>query len=260
MDLEAIRERFDREVRANPPKQIGRETAWADGVLRHTVSYNFIDWWDFGEDRAFEIAAREAAFYAPLGDLKWKVYAHDRPANLGAALAAAGFAQEGVETFMVLDLEAAPDWPAPPAGVEVRPVTDRQGVADMLDVSAGAFGERGTWTVDSLAPRLADPTLAIYVAYAAGRPVTSGRLELCVGTAFAGLYGGGTVPDFQGRGAYRALVGARAAEARRRGYRYLTVDARPTSRPILERLGFEPVAEIAAWWLRAKPVTPAEPR
>ena len=251
MDAREIRERFDREVRAKPPAQVGRRTEWFGGVLRHTISYNFIDWWDFGADQAFEVAAREAAFYRPLGDLKWKVYSHDKPANLGAALEAAGFVVGGRETFLALDLASTLAWPDPPDGVEVRRIEDRAGVADMMGVNAAAFGEPGTWTVDFLTARLADPTLSIYVAYADGRPVTSGRLEFCPGTAFAGIYGGGTVPDFRGRGVYRALVGARAEEARRRGYRYLTVDARSTSRPILLRLGFEPISELTAWRLRA---------
>jgi GNAT superfamily N-acetyltransferase len=253
MDLAEIRTRFDAEVRANPPAQVGRETRWFDGVLRHTVSYNFIDWWDFGADRSFEIAAREAAFYRLLGDLKWKVYSHDAPTNLGAALEAAGFVVEGRETFLALDLEAPPAWPAPPEGVEVRRIEDRQGVADLMAVNAAAFDDARTWSVDHLAARLVDPTLAMYVAYVDGRPVTSGRLEVCPGTAFAGIYGGGTVPDFRGRGVYRALVAARAEEARRQGYRYLAVDARPTSGPILMRLGFEPISELTAWWSRAPP-------
>lgn len=67
--------------------------------------------------------------------------------------------------------------------------------------------------------------------------------------AFAGLYSGGTIPEYRSRGAYRALVAARAAVARRRGYRFLIVDARETSRPILQRLGFEPLATVRGWTL-----------
>ena len=37
---------------------------------------------------------------------------------------------------------------------------------------------------------------------------------------------------------YTALVAARAQEDMRSGARFLTVDARPMSRPILERIGF----------------------
>jgi ribosomal protein S18 acetylase RimI-like enzyme len=251
MDTAELRARFDREVRANPPPQVGRVTEWCDGVLRHTVAYNFIDWWDFEAERAFEIAAREAAFYRRLGDLKWKVYSYDAPANLAEALEAAGFAVGARETFLALDLAAPPDWPPTSEGVEVRRIEDRAGVADMMAVNAAAFGEPGTWTVDFLTARLEDPTLSLYVAYADGCPVSSGRLEFCPGTVFAGIYGGGTVPEHRGRGTYRALVAARVKEAQEKGYRYLTVDARPTSRPILLRLGFEVVSELTAWRLGA---------
>ncbi len=58
------------------------------------------------------------------------------------------------------------------------------------------------------------------------------------------LFGGATRPDVRGRGAYRALVEARAAEAERRGTPTLVTHAGGMSRPILERLGFEPVARI----------------
>ncbi len=63
-------------------------------------------------------------------------------------------------------------------------------------------------------------------------------MELVPGTSFAGLWGGGTVEAWRGRGLYRALVAHRARVAAAHGYRYLQVDASPMSRPILERLGF----------------------
>lgn len=55
---------------------------------------------------------------------------------------------------------------------------------------------------------------------------------------------GGTHPDWRGRGAYRALVRARWDEAARRGVPLLATHARPTSRPILERLGFRTVSHV----------------
>jgi GNAT superfamily N-acetyltransferase len=76
------------------------------------------------------------------------------------------------------------------------------------------------------------------VCLADGAPVSGGRLDLDEGTDFAGLFGGATLPEWRGRGLYRATVAKRAELARERGYRYLYVDALPTSRPILERLGF----------------------
>lgn len=58
------------------------------------------------------------------------------------------------------------------------------------------------------------------------------------------LFGGATAPDFRGRGAYRALVAARAQEAIERGTPVLVTHAGRMSRPILERNGFEAVATI----------------
>jgi GNAT superfamily N-acetyltransferase len=81
------------------------------------------------------------------------------------------------------------------------------------------------------------PVLGV-VALADGRPVAAARAEFHEGTDFASLWGGGTLPEWRGRGIFRALVARRAAVAADRGYRYLQVDALPTSEPILARLGF----------------------
>jgi GNAT superfamily N-acetyltransferase len=58
------------------------------------------------------------------------------------------------------------------------------------------------------------------------------------------LFGGATLPSARGRGAYRALVAARAREAAARGTPVVVTHAGRMSRPILERLGFEPVCRI----------------
>ncbi|EQD40871.1 GCN5-related N-acetyltransferase, partial [mine drainage metagenome] len=50
--------------------------------------------------------------------------------------------------------------------------------------------------------------------------------------------GGATVPDYRGRGLYTALLAVRLQEAKRRGARFLTIDAGPMSRPIVEKYGF----------------------
>jgi ribosomal protein S18 acetylase RimI-like enzyme len=248
MDAKAVLARYDAEIRADPPPETGVERVWADGVLRTQGAYDFIGWWDFPAEAAAAITAREAAFFAGRA-LEWKLYSHDRPAGLEAALAAAGFSPDGPETFLVLDLEThAPPFD-PPAGIEVRRVTDAAGAADLAAVSDAAFGRAEPWRLEALLARLDDPTQQLFVAYDGGTPVSSGRLELAPGKAFAGLYGGGTIPNYQGRGVYRALVAARAAAARRLGHRYITVDARETSRPILERLGFEPLATVRGWTL-----------
>lgn len=59
------------------------------------------------------------------------------------------------------------------------------------------------------------------------------------------LSGGATHPDARGRGCYRALVHARWHESVHRGTPGLVVHAQETSRPILERVGFERVCAMA---------------
>ena len=72
---------------------------------------------------------------------------------------------------------------------------------------------------------------------------------VCTGTAAPTphgllLYGGATLPRARGRGAYRALVRARWDDAVSRGSPALITQGGSMSRPILERLGFEPVGHV----------------
>jgi GNAT superfamily N-acetyltransferase len=131
--------------------------------------------------------------------------------------------------------------------VAIRRVRDEQGVADYAAASGRAFGRDETERARRFMSRLGDREQRLYVAYENGEPIAAGHLEFNADRPFAGLWGGGTAPAHRGRGVYRALVAARTAEARRRGARFLTVDARETSRPILERLGFEPLATVRGW-------------
>lgn len=248
MRAREILARFDAETRAAPPDEPGLVRTWAGGVLRGEGAYNFIGWWDLTPATADAAIAEQAAHFAGRGEtVEWKVYSHDSPSNLAERLAAAGWRADGRETFLVFDLQAGDLEPVATPGVAVRRVIDEAGVADYVTANAAAFGEREDYWAETLTARLGEPSLSVYVAYADDAPVSAGRLELNPGTAFAGLYGGGTDPAYRGRGLYRALVAARAAEARDKGYRFLTVDARDTSRPILERLGFRALATVQGW-------------
>jgi len=80
------------------------------------------------------------------------------------------------------------------------------------------------------------------VALLDGRAVGSGRAAYCERGGL--LFGGSTLPDARGRGAYRALVRARWDEAVRRGVPALVTQAAPASEPILRRLGFEEVCTL----------------
>ena len=153
------------------------------------------------------------------GRVEWKYYSHDGP-ELRERLVAAGLEPDDEETVVVAE---AASIPPPPDDVELRLATDK-----FDDLAASVFGVRY---------ELPEKAVAV-VAVVDGQPVSGGRVDFEPGVEFAGLFGGITLPEFRGRGLYRATVAKRAALARERGYRWLYSDALPTSRPILERLGF----------------------
>ena len=86
----------------------------------------------------------------------------------------------------------------------------------------------------------------MYVAYVDHAPAACAWVRFPQKSAFASLWGGTTVPQLRGRGLYTALLLARIHEAQLRHYRYLTVDAGPMSRPILEKHGFQLLTRATA--------------
>ncbi|MFG2352324.1 GNAT family N-acetyltransferase [Streptomyces sp. NPDC048521] len=245
MDHTAVLALYDRDMREGArPDGPGARIERIGGVVRQVADpggWNGVLWSALDAARADRAIREQIAYFTGLGrDFEWKLYGHDRPEDLGARLAAAGFRAEPEETLMIgeparMGLDAAP-----PEGVRLVPATDPAGVDLVVDVHEKAFGTDGSWLRHRLLARLAaDPgSVVAVVALAGEEPVSAARMELVPGTRFAGLWGGGTVEAWRGRGVYRALVAHRARVAAARGYRYLQVDASAMSRPILERLGF----------------------
>ena len=197
--------------------------------------------------------ADAVAMFAALGHgFEWKLYHHDDPTGaLAAGLLAGGFVAGEAETLMALDL-AATD--LPPAGdADIRRLETPAQLADIIAVQDAVWGGDHHDLAEGLAAewRALPDRLAIYAAYVEGWPASTGWIRFHPGRDFADLWGGSTLPGDRGRGLYRALVAARADEARRRGVRYLTVDASPDSRPILARLGFQAVDTITPLSWRA---------
>ncbi|MEU6352291.1 GNAT family N-acetyltransferase [Streptomyces sp. NPDC047072] len=248
MDHAAVLALYDRDMREGAqPDGPGTRVERVGGVVRQVAEahgWNGVVWSDLDETNADAAIAEQVAYYTGLGrEFEWKLYGHDLPFDLGQRLRAAGFTPEPEETLMIAEVADLTLDVDPPEGIRVLPVTDRAGVDLVADVHEKAFGTDSSRLRRQLLARLTDDpdTVVAVVALAGDEPVSAARMELVPGTRFAGLWGGGTVEEWRGRGIYRALVAQRARAAVDRGYRYLQVDAMSTSRPILERLGFEPL-------------------
>ncbi|MGX1472182.1 UNVERIFIED_CONTAM: GNAT superfamily N-acetyltransferase [Streptomyces canus] len=247
MDHVAVLALFDRDMREGAqPDGPGARVERVGGVVRQVAAehgWNGVVWSDLDASSADKAIAEQIAYYTGLGrEFEWKLYGHDLPFDLGQRLRAAGFTAEPEETLMIAEVADLTLDVDPPEGIRFLPVTDRAGVDLVAEVHEKAFGTDSSRLRHQLLARLDDPDSVVAVVALAGDvPVSAARMELVPGTRFAGLWGGGTVESWRGRGIYRALVAHRARAAVERGYRYLQVDALATSRPILERLGFEPL-------------------
>lgn len=207
--------------------------------------YSSIVYSSLNADNAEAIIEQEKAYIKALGhNLEWKCYSHDAPSDLGDRLIAAGFVPEEDEAIMVYDLEnpanklKALDTPG------IRRITDPEQITTILKVQTEVWDEDYSFLALDLSRDLAErpDQLSVYAAYVDDIPVSSAWARFLPGSQFASLWGGSTLEAYRGQGHYSALLAARAQEAARRGVRFLTVDASPMSRPILEKHGFQVIS------------------
>ncbi|MHB1431226.1 MAG: GNAT family N-acetyltransferase [Streptosporangiaceae bacterium] len=260
MDVAAALAAYNEQVRRNLADDGTGAVVERDGrIVRRVAPAGHDDscvlWSDLDDGSADAAIAAQVALFAGRNEpFEWKLYSYDRPADLGDRLRRAGLVPEEPESLMIGEVAqalSALSEADPPPGVSLRVVTGRTGVATLTEVHDKVFGTDGA----ALARMLADqqdrvPGMAVLVvAVANGEAVCAGRIEFVPDSEFAGLWGGGTVAAWRGRGIYRALVRFRAELAAERGTRYLTVDASAESRPILERVGFTRAATTTpyAW-------------
>jgi ribosomal protein S18 acetylase RimI-like enzyme len=249
MDRERLLAAFDQQVRRHPqPELPGGHVEQDDSVIRSISvgdGWTGVTWSDLDEANANAVIAAQVSRFAELArSWEWKHYSYDQPSDLCDRLLAAGFTPEPAEALLVAEIPHLTLDAPPPPGVELRRVANEQDVEALVLVHDEVFGGDNSFVGRTLLAGLASQpsTAAAVVAVAGQIPIAAGRVEFHPGTDFASLWGGGTLPAWRGRGAFRSLVAERAILASARGFRYLLVDASPDSRPILERLGFVELA------------------
>ncbi|MET7638898.1 GNAT family N-acetyltransferase [Streptomyces sp. NPDC005438] len=212
------------------------------------------------------LVARQRAYFAARAmPFQWRTHGHDLPPDLTDRLRAAGLSPASTQTVMLgrcADLTG--EVPLPP-GVRLREVTSRRDLRRIVDLVERVWAGDWAWLADHLYDRLAAAPgrTVVTVAEAEGRMVSVAWLVLHPdgppGTNpgsdpeghpefdFAGLRGGTTLPEWRGRGLYRALVAARARSALERGVRHVMVDASADSEPVLRGLGLEAATTVTGY-------------
>lgn len=178
----------------------------------------------------------------------WELAGSATPGDLCEQLLARGLVLDKDPYVIGMALTRPPDGP-PSAGITVRKAETLDDRIAATRIAAAAFGDDGAWLdgrIEQLraaaAAGQADDTSSTYLAILDGEPVASGIASFTEAGAL--LFGGASLPEARGRGAYRALVRARWDEAVARGTPALVTHAGRMSQPILQRLGFEAISEI----------------
>lgn len=244
MDRLAVSTAFTRQLRRDLRPSPGAAVERDEHVTRVVGDgWCGVVWSDLTDEDADAVVAREVARSAG-ASWEWKHYSGDRPDDLPERLVRAGLVAGPPESVMVADLGDLDLDPAPPDGVQLVTVGTAEDVEALVRVHEQVFGgdHRSVGQQVSAALGATRPAVVGVLALAGRTPVCAGRVELHEGTEFASIWGGGTLPAWRSRGVFRALVARRAALARERGFRYLQVDALPSSRPVLARLGFVELA------------------
>lgn len=189
-----------------------------------------------GHDLEGAIAdARQRFRQAGRVEATWEVGSAATPAGLADRLRAAGMAEHG----RMLALACTEEPVSATAGVK----TEQVETAEQLEEVRVIFAKADGWHPSD--EWLRGPGFVTrYLARIDGRAVATADITWLDHDRAAFLGGALTLPEFRGRGAYRALVHRRWQEATARGRDVLVTQSEPMSQPILLRLGFRVVGEI----------------
>jgi hypothetical protein len=253
MDKASLIQLYDQDQRINVTYPDTRREVTPE-VVRHialagpggtgTVLYSRLT-----EANVEQVIEEQIAFFAGLGqEFEWKFFDYDTPSDLLDRLARHGFEIEEAEAIMVLEIAQAPQFLRQPVQGDIRRITDPAGLADVQTVQEAVWQTDYSWLMAYLRDTLTNQPdqMSVYVAYVADQPVSAAWVYYPPHSRFASLWGGSTLMTHRKQGWYSALLAIRLQEAHQRQREFLTVDASPMSRPILEKFGFSMIAQAHA--------------
>ncbi|MDZ5473843.1 N-acetyltransferase [Bacillus sp. 31A1R] len=247
MNKNEIIDVFTKELRKNI-HHAGWRREETDNVVRHVAEHNdkgFILYSKLDETSVHKEIEKELHYFNKMNqEFEWKVYDYDTPRNLVEILKSYQFEIEEPEALMILPISDNKKLLTAPIPDYVVQITEQKGIEDLINLEDKIWNtshaELGERLLRDLKNHPED--LLIFGCYDNGILVSGAWMYFEKNTSFASLWGGSTFEEYRGRGYYTSLIAVRAQAAIQKGYKYLTVDASPMSKVILERHGFSCVA------------------
>ncbi|SOC44656.1 GNAT family N-acetyltransferase [Ureibacillus acetophenoni] len=238
---------FHKELREDAEVQ-GYTREKTEHVIRHISKFGergFILSSNVNENNAREVIKSELNYFKNLNqDFEWKVYSYDKPDHLKDILKQEGFTIGDPEALMVMKLDDQHPLLNDGQYPNIKEITDEQGIKELIELEHAIWNESLTELGERLwRDKQNNPeSVYLYGIYEDGQLVSAAWMYLEKDSSFASLWGGSTLPLSRGKGYYSQLLAVRAQKAYEKGHPYLTVDASPMSRPILEKCGFHCIA------------------
>lgn len=244
---EEIRALYDHDQRINFEEPgVRREiTSFTVRQINEREPQSFLIYSNLTVENADQVIDNEIAYFESIRhSFEWKHYSHDNPPDLIERLRQRGFEADDPETILVLDMQDLTGVLTEPVMHDIRRITNPALVKSLVDVQAVIYGHEFDEMTQRLVWELTNypDYISLYGAYVDDVPVASARMYYPSNSQFSSMWGGGTLEAYRGKGIYTALVAVRVKEAIQRGRRFLTIDASPMSRPIVEKLGFVPIS------------------
>lgn len=234
---------FHKELRQEA-KTLGFMREETDYVVRHLSKggeKNFIIASSLSEENAQENIKKEIDYFRNREqDFEWKVYSYDQPPHLKEMLEEEDFTIDDPEALMVMKLDDEHPLLHHSRYEDLTEITDEKGIQDIIALEDSIWNEsHAELGMRLLRDKQSNPeSLFLYGIYEENKLVSAAWMYIEDHSSFTSLWGGSTLPAYRGKGFYRALLAARAKKAYEKGHPFLTVDASPMSRPILEKCGF----------------------
>jgi GNAT superfamily N-acetyltransferase len=192
-----------------------------------------------GHDVAAAVEHARATFRAAgRHEATWEVGSGSTPPGLADRLRAEGMTDHEPGSMLALACTTEPA--SPTSGIETERVETASQFGEVRAIFADGDGWhpsdewlRGPGFVTRYLARTQD-----------GRAIATADITWLEHDRAVFLGGALTLPEYRGRGAYRALVHRRWQEAAARGRDVLVTQSEPMSQPILLRLGFQVVGEV----------------
>ena len=254
MNKNSILIKYDKDLRLRIAYPEARKEITDDVVqfTRQAPGMNFVSFTFANEQKLDRVIESTVEHFVPMNQpFTWKVYEHDRLPSLRDKLASFGFVSDEGDPVMLLNVKDPRSNGRESTEANVRRITSRDGLKDIVHVLDGVYGGKNDWVYDRLGTHLMVPGyLSVYAAYVEDQPASIAWTYFPRGQ-FATLFGGTTLAEHRGRGLYTNLLAVRLKEIRERGYSFAVVETGAMSKPIVEKHGFQHLTTVYDYeWCR----------